>query len=197
MSDPAPAELEGANRPTTEAAPARFEKGSGRAVRGIQVPSHKSASTQQPLAAAPLPSEIIVPLEAGLSARDLRPAVESGQRVLRGQPLVQGGGPLSTWTHASTSGVVRSLERRRIAHPRRREALCAVIEVDGKDEPWPELARPDPTQWDTPEKLGAALSRAGLEGLGGAVFPTGLKLAAASRHQIGRASCRERVLMPV
>src|SRR4249920_2212307 len=129
----------------TQSAPAHIQTRRGRAVRGIEVPSHKSASTQLPLAAAPLPSEIIVPLEAGLSARDLRPAVESGQRVLRGQPLVQGGGPLSTWTHASTSGVVRSLERRRIAHPRRREALCAVIEVDGQDARWPELARPDPT----------------------------------------------------
>src|SRR5262245_8670876 len=156
----------------------------GRAVRGVELPSHKTASTQTPLAPAPLPSEVIVPLEGGLSARDLRPAVETGQRVLLGQPLVQGGGPLSTWTHATTSGVVRSLERRRIAHPRRREALCAVLEVDGRDGRWPELARPNPTQWDTPEKLSAALSRAGLEGLGGAVFPTGLKLSAANRHRM-------------
>ena len=168
----------------TESAPAQIETRRGRAVRGIELPAHKTASTQQPLAAAPLPSEVILPLEAGLSARDLRPAVETGQRVLRGQPLVQGGGPLSTWTHASTSGVVRSLERRRIAHPRRREALCAVIDVDGRDEPYAELARPDPTQWDTPEKLSAALSRAGIEGLGGAVFPTGLKLAAAERRRM-------------
>ena len=43
---------------------------------------------------------------------------------------------------------------------------------------------PDPTQWDTPEKLAAAFSRAGLSGLGGAVFPTGLKLAAAWRHHM-------------
>jgi H+/Na+-translocating ferredoxin:NAD+ oxidoreductase subunit C len=168
----------------TEPILAHSDNRRGRAVRGIEVPSHKTASTQAPLAPAPLPSEVILPLEAGLSARDLRPAVETGQRVLRGQPLVQGGGPLSTWTHASTSGVVRSLERRRIAHPRRREALCAVIDVDGRDEPYAELARPDPRHWDTPDKLGAALSRAGLEGLGGAVFPTGLKLAAAGRHRM-------------
>jgi electron transport complex protein RnfC len=160
------------------------EKRRGRATRGIELPSHKSASTQLPLAPAPIPSELVVPLEGGLSARDLRPAVQTGQRVLRGQPLVQGGGPLSIWTHASTSGVVRSLERRRIAHPRRREALCAVIEADGKDDRWPELARPDPTQWDTPEKLAAALSRAGLSGLAGAVFPTGLKLAATWRRRM-------------
>ena len=127
---------------------------------------------------------MILPLEAGLSARDLRPAVETGQRVLRGQPLVQGGGPLSTWTHATTSGVVRSLERRPVAHPRRRESLCAVLEVDGRDEWWPGFERPDPTRWDTPDKLATALSRAGLAGLGGAVFPTGLKLAAAWRGRM-------------
>jgi electron transport complex protein RnfC len=157
---------------------------SGRGTRGIVLPSHKGASTQQPLISAPLPSELILPLEGGLSARDLRPAIETGQRVLRGQPLVQGGGPLSTWTHASTSGIVRSIERRPVAHPRRREALCAVIEVDGADEWWPELARPDPLQWDTPEQLALALSRAGLAGLGGAVFPMGLKLAATWRRRM-------------
>ena len=169
----------------TQSTLAERDRRRGRSVRGIELPSHKTASTQHPLAPAPLPTTIILPLEAGLSARDLRPAVETGQRVLRGQPLVQGGGPLATWTHASTSGVVRLLQRRRIAHPRRREALCAVIEVDGRDEPYAEAAkRPDPTQWDTPDKVGVALSRAGLEGLGGAVFPTGLKLAAAGRHRM-------------
>ncbi len=156
----------------------------GRGTRGIALPAHKSASTQRPIEAVPLPSELILPLEGGLSARDIKPAVVSGQRVLRGQPLVQGGGPLSTWTHASTSGTVRSLERRPIAHPRRSESLCAVLEVDGLDEVWPELEPPDPTQWDTPEKLAAALSRAGLAGLGGAVFPTGLKLAATMRRRM-------------
>ena len=156
----------------------------GRGTRGVALPPHKSASTQRPVEAAPLPSELILPLEGGLSARDIKPAVVSGQRVLRGQPLVQGGGPLSTWTHASTSGIVRSIERRPIAHPRRTESLCAVIEVDGLDEAWPELTPPDPTQWDTPEKLAAALSRAGLAGLGGAVFPTGLKLAATMRRRM-------------
>ncbi|MDX1561477.1 MAG: electron transport complex subunit RsxC, partial [Gammaproteobacteria bacterium] len=156
----------------------------GRGAGGTALDAHKSASTEQPLEAAPLPQTLILPLEGGLSARDVSPAIQSGQRVLRGQPLVQGGGPLSTWTHASTSGVVRSLERHPVAHARRREALCAVIDVDGDDEPWPELERPDLTQWETPEQLALAFSRAGLAGLGGAVFPTGLKLAAASRRRM-------------
>jgi electron transport complex protein RnfC len=146
--------------------------------------SHKSVSTRAPLESAPLPSELVLPLEGGLSARDIRPAIRSGQRVLRGQPLVDGGGPLTTWTHASTSGVVRSLETHPVGHARRREALCAVLEVDGEDEPWAELEPPDPTQWDTPDKLAEALSRAGLAGLGGAVFPTGVKLAATWRRPI-------------
>ena len=125
-----------------------------------------------------------MPLEGGLSTLDMRPAVKSGQRVLRGQPLVRGGGPLSTWTHASTSGTVRSLESHPVGHARRREALCAVLEVDGEDEAWPGLQPPDPSQWDTPEKLATAVSRAGLAGLGGAVFPTGVKLAATRRKPV-------------
>ncbi|MEO8464560.1 MAG: electron transport complex subunit RsxC [Gammaproteobacteria bacterium] len=154
-----------------------------RHARGVVLPPNKTASTQHPLEAAPLPRELIITLEGGLSARDLRPAAETGQRVLRGQPLVQGGSSLSTWTHASTSGVVRSIETRAIAHPRRRHALCAMIEPDGLDEPAPDLHPPDVAQWDTPDKLALALSRAGLSGLGGAVFPTGLKLSATARHK--------------
>ena len=118
---------------------------------GIGLPPRKRASTSNILKPAPLPEELVLPLEGGLSARDMRPAVKSGQRVLRGQPLVRGGGPLSTWTHASTSGTVRSLESHPVGHARRREALCAVLDVDGEDEAWPGLHPPDPTQWDTPE----------------------------------------------
>lgn len=157
-------------------------EGRARPVGGIRLDSHKSASTRAPLESAPLPSELVLPLEAGLAARDIRPAVRTGQRVLRGQPLVQGGGPLSTWTHASTSGVIRSLETHPVGHARRTKALCAVLEVDGEDEPWPDLEPPDLTRWDTPDALAAALSRAGLAGHGGAVFPTGVKVAATWRR---------------
>ena len=159
-------------------------EGPVRRTAGIRLPPRKRASTLAPLESAPLPDELVLPLEGGLSARDMRPAVRSGQRVLRGQPLVRGGGPLSTWTHASTSGTVRSVESHPVGHARRREALCAVLEVDGEDEAWPELQPPDPAQWDTPEELATAVSRAGLAGLGGAVFPTGLKLAATRRKPI-------------
>ena len=68
--------------------------------------------------------------------------------------------------------------------PRKRASTRAPLEVDGEDEVWPELQPPDPTQWDTPEKLATAVSRAGLAGLAGAVFPTGIKLAATRRNPI-------------
>ena len=151
---------------------------------GVKLRGHKSASTQSPLEQAPLPSELVLPLEGGLTAHGIEPVIESGQRVLRGQALVRGGGTLSPWAHASTSGIVRSLETHPVGHARRREALCAVLEVDGEDASWPELEPPDPMQWDTPEALAGALSRAGLAGLGGAVFPTGTKLAATWRHPV-------------
>jgi Na+-translocating ferredoxin:NAD+ oxidoreductase subunit C len=151
---------------------------------GVLLKPHKSASTRFAVESAPLPAELVLPLEEGLSARDVRPAVRSGQRVLRGQPLVHGGGPLTTSVHASTSGIVRALETHPVGHAVRREALCAVIEVDGEDEPWSELTPPDPARWDTRDKLIAALSRAGLAGLGGALFPTGLKLAGSWRRSL-------------
>ncbi len=150
--------------------------------RGVVLRAHKRSSTSAPLESAPLPNEIVLPLESGLSAQSIRPEVRSGQRVLRGQPLVSGGGPLATWTHASTSGVIRSLETHPVGEARRRQALCAMLEVDGDDEPWSGLEPPDLSQWDTPDALAMAMSRAGLAGLGGAVFPAGVKLAATWRR---------------
>ena len=73
----------------TESTLANSQQHRGRAVRGVELPSHKSASTQMPLAPAPLPSEVIVPLEGGLSARDLRPAVETGQLLSVGHALCE------------------------------------------------------------------------------------------------------------
>ena len=55
-----------------------------RRTQGIKLQSHKSRSTEQPLAPAPLPRELVLPLEGGLSARDVRPAIETGQRVMPG-----------------------------------------------------------------------------------------------------------------
>ena len=80
---------------------------------------------------------------------------------------------------------MRSLETHPVGHARRREALCAVLEVDGEDEAWPELPPPRfRCSGIRRRNWAAAVSRAGLAGLGGAVFPTGIKLAAAWRRPI-------------
>ena len=98
------------------------------------MPPRKRASTRAPLESAPLPDELVLPLEGGLSARDMRPAVQSGQRVLRGQPLVRGGGPLSTWTRAGLDGAVFPTGIKLAAT--RRNAIHTVIVNAAECEPY-------------------------------------------------------------
>ena len=59
-------------------------QGSAPRIGGVRLEAHKRASTRVPLEPAPLPRELVLPLEGGLSGRDIEPAITSGQRLLRG-----------------------------------------------------------------------------------------------------------------
>ncbi len=104
-----------------------------------------------------------------------RPIVAVGDRVLKGQMLAEPAGAVSAALHAPTSGTVVALGPRPIQHPSGMDALCIVLEPDGEDR-WAER-RPvaDHTRLG-PGKLIALLRDAGVAGLGGAGFPTSVKV---------------------
>jgi electron transport complex protein RnfC len=141
---------------------------------GLRLAGHDPRLTAQPPVAAPLSTVYTLPLaqHAGLPAE---PVVAVGDRVLRGSLLAMPSDTLSAAVHAPTSGTVRLIASQPIPHPSGLTAPCIVIDADGRDEAAPPLPALD---WEhaTPTTLVARVREAGIVGLGGAVFPTHVKL---------------------
>ena len=142
---------------------------------GVKPPTNKVQSLGQPIAVAPIPSRLIVPLHQSIGGTP-RPVVQAGDKVLKGQLIGEADGWISAAVHAPTSGTVIEVGMHMQPHPSGLDALCVVIEPDGKDEWIPR----EPVDYAalTPEQVRERLQQAGVVGLGGAVFPTHGKLTA-------------------
>jgi electron transport complex protein RnfC len=140
---------------------------------GIHPPSNKTQSTRTAIAHAPLPTKLIVPLHqhAGEAAK---PVVQAGDHVLKGQLIGMPDGFVSSAVHAPTSGTITAIDMQLIAHPSGLPNLCATLIPDGKDE-WAALKPIDYRNHSSAE-LQHLLRMAGVVGLGGAAFPSDIKL---------------------
>lgn len=141
---------------------------------GIHLPHHKRLCTGEPIARAPLPARLVVPLDqhVGLPAE---PLVSAGDHVLTGQLIGDAPGYISVPVHAPTSGTVRAVEPRPVPHPSGLEAECVVIDSDGEDR-WDALAPVADYRALGPGDLRERIRAAGIVGLGGAAFPSHIKL---------------------
>jgi electron transport complex protein RnfC len=139
----------------------------------VHPPEHKTESSRLPIAAAPLPQRLIVPLRQHIG-NPAKPVVNVGDYVLKGQMIGAADGFISAAVHAPTSGTVNAIEIHAVPHPSSLPDLCISIEADGEDR-WTEHQPLDYTTAD-PDAVRALLRDAGIVGLGGAVFPTYVKL---------------------
>ena len=140
---------------------------------GIALNGHKQLTE---ISESTLPSELIYPL---LQRSDCyaSPIVHQGQRVLKGEVIASSQNPTATPIHAASSGVIKAIAPRIIAHPSGLADTCIIIETDGLNEAYP--ANPCVNyQLETPEELRNKIALAGVVGLGGAAFPTAVKLQA-------------------
>jgi H+/Na+-translocating ferredoxin:NAD+ oxidoreductase subunit C len=140
---------------------------------GIHPPGNKTQSTRTAIAHAVLPSRLIVPLHqhAGEAAK---PVVQAGDHVLKGQLIGMPDGFVSSAVHAPTSGTVTAIDMQLIAHPSGLPNLCATLIPDGRDE-WVER-KPVDYRAHSSAELQQLLRMAGVVGLGGAAFPSDIKL---------------------
>lgn len=142
---------------------------------GIHPPAHKSESTTVPIGRIPLPEKLVIPFHQHVGNR-AKPVVQAGDHVLKGQLIGMPQDAMSSAIHASTSGTIGAIGMEVVAHPSGLADLCATLIPDGKDE-WIERT-PINHQTHAPEELRNALRMAGVVGLGGAAFPSDLKLRA-------------------
>ena len=139
---------------------------------GIHPNGGKSLSKDKPISTV-LPSvELVYPLSQHIGA-PAKSIVEPGQRVLKGQKIAEATGFVSAPVYASVSGTVKGLERR--FNPTGTKVDCIVVENDEQYEEV-EYAPVKPFAELTKEEILTLIAEAGIVGLGGAGFPTRVKL---------------------
>ena len=136
--------------------------------RGIRLAGHKSRTRDLPIEPFS-PAEVAVPLSRHLGAPAV-PLVQTGDRVRKGQTIGALAGKISANVHASVSGTVKAVEER--PDGRGGTMPCVVIAADGSKE---EAFLP-PLAGLTPRAIVERIEACGIIGMGGAGFPTHIKL---------------------
>ncbi|PID42714.1 MAG: electron transport complex subunit RsxC [Proteobacteria bacterium] len=149
---------------------------------GIHPPENKAQSTGKPIRQAQIPSVLIVPVSQH-SGKPAKPIVDIGQTVLKGQKIAEAAASVSVPVHAPTSGTISAITDHLTGHPSGMAGLCIVIEPDGEDT-WIELAAERDYRSMTPEQIREIIRDKGIVGMGGAGFPTEIKLHSAARTKI-------------
>ncbi|WP_410497510.1 electron transport complex subunit RsxC [Chitinibacter sp. S2-10] len=145
---------------------------------GVHPPEMKHLSNRTPIMAGPLPQKLLIPLQQSIG-NPAKAIVAVGDRVLKGQTIALDDGNVSVAVHAPTSGTIVAIDAQQIAHPSGLTQWCITLESDGRDE-W--IAR-EKFDWRAAQARGDGkairdyLQDMGVVGLGGAVFPSHLKLA--------------------
>lgn len=149
---------------------------------GVHPEENKSQSLQLPIGEIPLAEELVYPLNQHIGA-PATAIVEVGQQVLAGQKIAEAKGMISASIHASTSGTIVAIEDRTLPHPSGMSGACIVLKPDGKD---------TFTNFETCEdylaldhdQLVAKIREAGITGMGGAGFPSAVKLSPRANNPI-------------
>lgn len=118
------------------------------------------------------PKIVVISMSQHIGA-PCKPLVRVGDRVTLGQKIGDNAG-LCVPVHASVSGTVVAIEPR--PHPGGTSIPAVVIENDGKDTLCPSICRRESAQELSPQELIGIIREAGITGMGGAGFPTSVKL---------------------
>ena len=138
---------------------------------GVHPPENKMQTENLVTERLAAPDELYVPLLQHIGT-PLNPIVQVGDRVLKGQKIAEAEG-LASPIHAPVSGTVTKIEAR--VFPLSGKTMTVFIEND-KEEKWAELSKIE--DWETADKqaLLDIIKEKGIVGIGGATFPTHVKL---------------------
>lgn len=140
---------------------------------GVHPPEHKELTEKLAIERLPLPKRVVIPVHQNLGA-PARVVVDKRATVKVGQVIAEAGGFVSAPVHASVSGKVKNVG----PYPTSvgGTSLCVEIESDGEDA-WVDGVDHSATALPALDgDIPAHLAAAGLVGMGGAAFPTHVKL---------------------
>lgn len=139
---------------------------------GIHPNDGKSLAKDKAIVTVMPKGDLVYPLSQHIGA-PASPIVSVGDHVLKGQKIAEAGGFVSAPIHASVSGTVKAIEPH--FNPTGSKVNCIVVENDGEYQEVP-YAPAKPLDELTKEEILNLISEAGIVGMGGAGFPTKVKL---------------------
>jgi electron transport complex protein RnfC len=140
---------------------------------GVHPPELKELTEREPIRRLPFPDEIVLPLSQH-TGKPAKPLVAIGDRVQRGDMVAQADGFVSSPVHASAAGTVTAIEL--WPHPSGAFHEAIRIKVAPYDAQVPRKRIIPNWHGLSAEEIVDAVRRAGVVGLGGAAFPTHVKL---------------------
>ncbi len=149
---------------------------------GIHPREMKDLSADKAIEPIPMPSVLRIPLQQHIGA-PATAIVAKGDTVKKGQPLAVTRGPVSAAVHAPTSGRIISIGRFIAPHASGLPGPTITMRPDGEDA-WDDLPPPlDPASCD-PAAIAERVAACGIVGMGGATFPSAVKLNLKNRHDL-------------
>lgn len=139
---------------------------------GIHPPYQKEITADKATETAPVPGEVVIMMRQHVGAPD-EPTVSVGDRVEVGQKIGESDAFISAPVHSSVSGTVKAIEDRKSFTGG--QVMSVIIEADPQQPD--KFTQKRDTEGLTPEQVVEIAKNAGLVGLGGAAFPTSVKLA--------------------
>ncbi|MBF0183243.1 MAG: electron transport complex subunit RsxC [Magnetococcales bacterium] len=142
---------------------------------GVHPHGNKGMASHKAIEPLPMPQRLYVPLHQH-AGQPCDPCVTVGQKVLKGEEIGRSDAWVSTPIHAPTSGTVVGIEEYPAGHPSGLTMLTVVIDPDGEDRWSDSIAGiADPMNAE-PAVIQERIRWAGIVGLGGAVYPSFIKM---------------------
>jgi electron transport complex protein RnfC len=141
--------------------------------KGIHPGENKQYSNHIPIEKMPLPKQVFIPLQQHIGS-PCEPLVSKGDSVKTGQTIGRSSAYVSSPVHSSITGVVKTVDK--FPHPLGMRVDMIHIEQTAEDDEWDLLAVPDNWENTPVVELIKLINEAGIVGMGGAAFPTHVKL---------------------
>ncbi|WP_207706933.1 electron transport complex subunit RsxC [Alkalibaculum sporogenes] len=148
---------------------------------GIHPPYRKELTNSKKLLTANAPETVVIPMSLHIGA-PCNPIVKKGDSVKVGQRIGEPNGFVSAPIHSSVSGEVMAVEPR--LHPNGQKVMSVVIKSDMQDTVHEDVQPKGDLKDLSPEEIKSIILNAGIVGLGGATFPTHVKLSPPPENKI-------------
>ncbi len=149
---------------------------------GVHPQERKDRSAHSPIESVPIPETLRIPVQQHIGNPAI-PTIHIGEKVLKGQLIAHGQGMISAPIHAPTSGTISKIGNYHAPHPSGLPVLTITLKPDGEDQ-WIDL-QPVENPFDlAPEEISKRVAAAGIVGMGGATFPSAVKLNLRKRYTL-------------